>query len=188
MNKWILGVLVFLLLACKDKEPKAEEEVTFFPIKSYMLSQAAQIDTSVYAIRKITTINSKSDTVYIRREDFRTAAKDFLELPDISEKKWKQDYHETKQFVEELNSAVLTYTPKDADDAEIRRQEVIIQPSAAETDQVKTIFIETATEKKNTSIKKKMLWEIDKWFRIVTITQKQNEPESIETIQVIWNN
>jgi hypothetical protein len=53
---------------------------------------------------------------------------------------------------------------------------------------VKTIFIETATEKKNTSIKKKMLWEIDKWFRIVTITQKQNEPESIETIQVIWNN
>jgi hypothetical protein len=105
MNKAILGVLVFLLIACKDKESKTEEEATFFPIKSYLLSQAAQIDTSVYAIRKITTVNSKSDTVYIRREDFRTVAKDFLELPDISAKKWKQDYQETKQFVE--NSTVL---------------------------------------------------------------------------------
>jgi hypothetical protein len=186
MNKWMLGLLILSLLSCKGKE-KAEEEVSFFPIKSYLLSQAAKVDTSVYAIRKITTINTKSDTAYIRREDFRAAAKDFLELPDIAEKKWKQDYHETKQFVEELNSAVLTYTPKEADDAEIRRQEVIIQPSA-EGDQVKTIFIETAAEKGNTSIKKKMLWEIDKWFRIVSITQKQNEPERIETVQVIWNN
>jgi hypothetical protein len=185
MNKWILGILILSLLSCKGKE-KAAEEVSFSLLNptcsvrlqklthQYMLSERSQGSTQNRI--RLTSGGKTSERLLKIFWNCRI----FL-------KKMETDYHETKQFVEELNSAVLTYTPKEADDAEIRRQEVIIQPSA-EGDQVKTIFIETAAEKGNTSIKKKMLWEIDKWFRIVSITQKQNEPERIETVQVIWNN
>jgi len=186
MNKWIIGLALFMLCSCKNEEQTAEDESSFFPIKSYIQSQVAHIDTSIYNIRKITTINNQSDTTFIKREEFRALAKDFLDIPDISQRKWRDDYNETKIFDETLNSAILTYTPKDLEDAEIRRQEVIIHPDAAEGEQVKTIFIEQSIEKGTSTIQKKMLWQVDKWFRIVTITQKLNEPEKVETLQVIW--
>ena len=32
-----------------------------------------------------------------------------------------------------------------------------------------------------------MLWQVDKRFQVVTIRQKDNGPEQIETLEVIWN-
>ena len=97
----------------------------------------------------------------------------------------KDDYEETKTFDEVLQSAIITYTPKE-DDAEVRRQEVIIKPNASEGDQVKTIYIDRTFEDGSSTVQQKMLWEVNKWFRIVTITQKPNQPEEIKTIKVTW--
>jgi hypothetical protein len=185
--KWVIYLVIILLFSCKNEEKAESGETNFFPIKSFLQSQVTHIDTSIYAIQKITKVNDQSDTVFIKREEFRQYAKDFLDIPDISQKKWRNDYNEFKTFDESLNSAVLVYTPKEMDDAEIRRQEVHIQPDAGSGDKVKTIFVELSSEKRKSIIHKKMLWEIDKWFRITTITQTENEPEKIETIQVIWS-
>jgi hypothetical protein len=186
MYKWLCFISLLTFVSCKDKEQETNTDAEpFFPIKSYIQSQVAHIDTSLYSIRLITTSNNQSDTTFINREAFREQAKDFLAIPDITLKKWKDDYVETKLFDEELQSAVITYTPKE-EDAEIRRQEVIIKPNANEGDQVKTIFIERTFEKGSSTIQQKMLWEVNKWFRVVTITQTPNQPEQIKTQQVIW--
>lgn len=186
MSKWLLLTLLPFAFSCQSKsKEEASDTEPYFPIKSYIESQIAHVDTSLYNIRRIETQNNRSDTTVIRREDFKAQAKDFLEIPDITKNKWKDDYIETKLFDEALQSAVISYAPKEAD-AEVRRQEVIIKPNANEGDQVKTIFIDRTFEEGSSTVQQKMLWEVNKWFRIVTITQKPNQPEQIKTVQVIW--
>ena len=120
--KQILSVSVILfvtcLAACKSKDKQTKE--AFFPILSFIKSQVAHIDTSLYQITKLTSIDSTWDTAYIRREDFRKYAGDFLQLPDLSDKKFAGKYDESKFFDASLNRAIITYTPKDKEQ-EIQR-------------------------------------------------------------------
>ena len=186
MKKWILIAPLVLLFSCKSEEKEEGRDSGFFPVLTYLKSQVAQVDTSVYSIIKITTVGNQSDTTYIKREDFRKEAADFLSIPDITQKKLKKDYKETELYDESLQSVILSYMPTE-DDAEIRRQEVIIEPQQAETDQVKSIFIDRVMEQGKATVRKNMLWQVDNRFQVITRTKSGKEPEQIEKIQVIWN-
>ena len=186
MKKWILIAPLVLLFSCKSEEKEEGRDSGFFPVLTYLKSQVAQVDTSVYSIIKITTVGNQSDTTYIKREDFRKEAADFLSIPDITQKKLKKDYKETELYDESLQSVILSYMPTE-DDAEIRRQEVIIEPHQAETDQVKSIFIDRVMEQGKAIVRKNMLWQVDRRFQVVTITQNSDGSEQIEKRQVIWN-
>lgn len=186
MNKWILISSVVLLFSCKNEQKEEGRDRGFFPVLTYLNSQVAHVDTSVYRIVKITTVGNQSDTTYIRREDFRKEAADFLSIPDITQKKLKKDYKETELYDESLQSVVLSYMPTE-DDAEIRRQEVMIRPQQAENDQVTSIFIDRVMEQGTATVRKNMLWQVDRRFQIVTITQNSDGSEKIEKRQVIWN-
>ena len=90
----------FLLLsftACKQTEKDTKEK--FFPVLSFIQSQVADIDTSLYSIRKLIYVDSlRTDTLYLNRENFREEAKDFLSIPDISSSKYQSRYKEEKQY------------------------------------------------------------------------------------------
>lgn len=184
MNKWFTVPLALALFSCKSG--KEEEPKDFFPVLSYLKSQVAHVDTSLYRIIRITTVGDRNDTAYIPREDFRKEAADFLAIPDITDKKLSRDYQETEIYDESLGSVILSYMPTE-EDAEIRRQEVVIEPNQAEGDKVKSIFIDHQVEKGNTTVRKNMLWQVDQRFRVVTITQNQDGTEKVEKLQVVWN-
>lgn len=173
-----------LLFSCKNG--KEEEAKDFFPVLSYLKSQVAHVDTSLFRIVKITTVGDRSDTAYIRREDFKKEAADFLSIPDITQKRLSSDYQETELYDESLGSVILSYMPTE-EDAEIRRQEVVIEPNQAEGDKVKSIFIDRLIEEGKTTVRKNMLWQVDQRFRVVTITQNEDGTEKIEKLQVVWN-
>jgi hypothetical protein len=185
MNKCLLFLVAISALSCKSKKEN-ENNKSFFPVLSFIKSQVAEVDTSVYPILKIVTVNSSPDTVYIKREEFRQYANDFLTMPDISAKKWNDDYQETKLYDEDLKRVILNYMPKDVNQ-EIRRQEVMIEPGQQSEDKVRTIIIERVVTNEDSTIQKKMLWQVDKHFQVVTVTTKKNQPEKIEKLKVIWN-
>jgi hypothetical protein len=111
MNKLLTCLICLLCLtACKNKKKRDNSEAQFFPVLSFLKGQAKDIDTSLYRIVKVETVDTTSTTTYIKREEFKNYAKDFLELPDISSDKWKDGYEETKMFDEVLNNVILTYT------------------------------------------------------------------------------
>jgi hypothetical protein len=175
------------MLSCKNK--KTDEETKnqkFFPALSFIKSQVAHVDTSVFRIIKIVQKDSTSDTTYLKREEFREAAKDFLTIPDITSDELKDEYTETKLFVPDLKQVALNYMPKEPD-KEISRQEVMIKPDA-NGDKVQSIFINRITDNKNGSIQKILFWEVDKQFKIVTLIQSPDKPETKETVKVVWNN
>lgn len=161
-----------------------EEKVEFFPALSFIKSQVAHVDTSIYRIIKIVKKDNHSDTSYIKREEFREAAKDFLVLPDISIEKLKNDYKETRLYDESLEKVILNYMPKQADQ-EITRQEILIKPDPS-GDKVQSIFVNRKITTDDSTIQKILFWEVDKKFRIVTNVQMQDS-ERTETVDVIWN-
>ena len=182
----VLSALLALLVSCgsSDKEEKKE---SFFPVDAFLKSQVAQVDTTLNTIRQYIIFDStRTDTNFIRREQFRALAKDFLELPDISASKYSKRYTEVKQFDETLNRVLLTYMPVDPGKELIQRQEVLIKPDPG-GDKITSIIINTVNNTKDSAVQKRMLWQVDKSFQVVTTRQLVGQPETTTTVKVVWN-
>ena len=166
--------------SCKEKKNDV------FPALDFIKGQIARVDTSLYPIMKLVpTSDSTYDTTYVKREDFKTLAKDFVETPDIS-KQFNGKYVEERMMNNELGMAVFIATPKD-ENLEVRRQEVRIVPNPP-NDQIQSIYIEKFNERGDSSVMKRMTWYTDNKFQIITITGKKDEPEKTSEIEVVWNN
>ena len=188
-KNWPLIVLLLLLSACdSNEENKDKKEEPYFPVLSYIKSQVGSVDTSLFTIRKITILDSlHSDTAYVKREDFRGLAKDFLDIPDLAEKKMRKRFKEENMFDQTINRAVISYTPIDPEKEEIQKQQVLITPNAAIGDKVNSIIIERSINNKDSSVQKNMIWQVDQSFQVTTVSQKPGQPEVISTMKVTWN-
>jgi hypothetical protein len=186
-NDRILFMAIILFLpACKQKEK--EEKEKFFPVLSFIKSQVAEVDTSLYSIKKITILDSlHSDTVFVKRDEFRGLARDFLDLPDITERKNKDHFIEENRYDETMQRVIISYKPKDPDKEEIQKEEVLIKPDIATGDKVKNIIIERVVSNKDGYLHKYLLWQVDQSFQVTTTTQKPGQPESATTLKVTWN-
>src|SRR6059058_4397880 len=169
MNKWIVcSILLLALVCCKHKKKdKNENKGPYFSVVSFIQSQVKHVDTSLYRITKIESSDSTSDTTIIARESFRGVAHDFLDLPDITSAKQKENYDESSLFDEVLNNVLLTYTAKNPDD-EIRRETVMLEPDESGNSQVKTIIVNQMISAKDSTVEKDLTWHVDRRFQVVT--------------------
>jgi hypothetical protein len=182
-----LAALFLILESCRSREAQEGGETGFFPVASYLQSQVRHVDTSVYSIVRISKTHGLTDTTYLKREDFKAAAQDFLSLPDLTQKKLRTRYTETKLYDEDLKKVVLSYAPKDkADGNVIMRQDVLIEPDAGAGDQVQTIYVETIAGNSDSTVQKRMTWNVSGRFQVITIINKKNAPEAIRTTEVTW--
>ena len=129
MNKWLTFALAILIIvaSCKNKAATENEEEEFFPALSFIKSQVANVDTSLYSITKIVKKDGVADTTYIKREAFKDEAKDFLSIPDISSDKLKEAYTQSRVYDAVLERVVLNYSPK-VKGKEILQQDITIVP------------------------------------------------------------
>jgi hypothetical protein len=175
-----------LLVSCKSKPKEAPKH--FVSVLSLIRQQVARIDTSLYSIRKVVVFDSlHSDTSYIPREEFRAAAKDFLEIPDLSDPKVAKRYKEENRYDEMMNRVIITYTPIEPEKEDIQKQEIMVTPNIATGDKINSIIIERVISNREGFLEKKMLWQMDRSFLITTTTQKPGGPEVMTTTRVSWN-
>jgi len=180
--------LLFSSVACKQKNNQTgqNQKESFFPVLSFIRSQIAHVDTSLYPIKKIVFIDSiHSDTIFVPREEFRGLAKDFLETPDLTDEKYKKRYTEEKLFDEQLNRVIISYKPHNPDKEEIQNQEVLIAPGPS-GDKVNSIIIDRQISNRDSSLQKTMIWQVDKSFQITTTAQKPGQPEITTIIKITW--
>jgi hypothetical protein len=188
MKKYVcfFSTLLLLSIACKRKNNDTNQKESFFPVLSFIKSQVAHVDTSLYPIKKIVFADSiHSDTIFVPREEFRSLAKDFLETPDLTDKKYKNQYTEERLFDEQLNRVIISYKPQNPDREEVQKQEVLIAPGPA-GDKVNSIIIDRVINNKDSFLQKNMLWQVDKSFQVTTIAQKPGHPETTTIIKVTW--
>jgi hypothetical protein len=178
--------LLFLLVACKSKEKEPDKK--FVSVLSLIKSQIAHVDTSLYSIVKIVKKDSLPvDTTYIRREEFESAASDFLSIPDLSDKRVAKKYKEESMYDKTINRVIISYTPLDPSKEEIQKQELLVTPDMARGDKVNNIIITQIINNRDSLMQKNMLWQVDKSFQVVTTLQKPGKPESITVLKVTWN-
>ena len=179
MKKPITFLLIgtLFLISCKNKKNESTEEASgsYFPVLSYIKSQVAHVDSSLYRIIKVVQKDSVArDTIYLKREEFKQAAKDFLSIPDISSGDLKDEYTESKNYDQDLELVALNYMPKEPGQ-EITRQEVMIKPSN-EGDKVQSIFINRNIDAEDSTVQKILFWEVDKKFKWIKYTAPYKDP------------
>jgi hypothetical protein len=173
-------------IACKQKIKKTEN---FISIVSIIKKEVADIDTSLYSIMKVVLTDSlHSDTTFIPREKFTEAAKDFLDIPDLSEPKVASRYKKEPPLMEEMmNRVIITYLPVNPEKEEVKRQELLATPILGEDARINNIIILREINNRDSFLQKKMLWQVGKSFQVVTTSQKPGKPERSTTTKVTWN-
>lgn len=190
MRSYLLSLFLSVIIitsACKHK--KEEESKNFISVLSLIKKQVAHVDSSLYSIMKVVYTDSLNiDTTYIPREQFAEVAKEFLDIPDLSDKKVAKRYKEEPAVHDEMmNRVIITYTPINPDKEEIKRQELLATPIPGEDARVNNIIIIREISNRDSFLQKKMLWQLDKSFQVVTTSQKPGKPEISTTTKVIWN-
>ncbi len=177
----IVSILLFFS-GCGEKKEKAE---ALLPVDSIIKGEIADIDTSLYSIIKVTYVDTvRSDTEYVKREEFRGLAKDFLSLPSLSKEKYTEE-----NFPGPLEEqSTITYKAIHPEQEELKHVDVIINPSLQGDGkyEVTTIIAERVFSNKDSSVEKKLLWQKGKSFQVTTIKQLPGQPEIYSSFRVIW--
>lgn len=146
------------------------------------------IDTSLFSIIKVVQRDSLFDTSYIARENFAAEAKDFLEIPDLADPKVAKRYKASEPIHDQsINRVIFSYTPVDFDKEEVKKQEFLATPIMGADAKINNIIIVREISTRDSFLQKKMLWQMDKSFQVVTTSQKPGTPEVVTTTRVIWN-
>jgi hypothetical protein len=181
----ILPVLaVILMIGCNErKEEKQEPRISAISI---IKGQLNKLDSSLYEFKKIERTEIKSDTTYLRRDEIRKLAAPFLSLPDIADQNLYKKYSEERLIQADQETLSITSTLKENEEGEIQRQMLIVGLSDISNAQVNSIFIDTYMDAGDSTIEKKLVWEIDKYFTIYTTVQKENQAVKNYFTKVEW--
>jgi hypothetical protein len=171
--------------SCKKKKPVRDSNYISLP--SLIRDQVKDVDTSLYSIIKVVITDTVYDTTYIRREDFEKEAKEFLDIPDLSDKKVAERYApDSAIYDESLNRVIVTYNATDENE-HYTKEQLLVTPNPGAKDIVNSLIIKYSRTTKDGSLTKDMLWTMDHSFQIVTLSQLPGQPEKITTTKVIWN-
>lgn len=191
MKNYIIvpALTVILLTACKEKkdskkETQSKEEPPISAL-SIIKGQLNHLETTIYEVKKFETSGNVTDSTYLKQNEIRKFAAPFLSLPEIVDEKYYEKYTEDKLIDLQQNTLSITSIAK-SDSAEIQKQIVIIGLSPTENSKVQSIFIDRYISKGDSTIEQKLFWEIDKYFSIGSIIEKENQPEKTHSIKVAW--
>jgi len=191
MKKMFLAgftLIALFLFSCKEK--KKAESKGFISVVSLIEKQVAHVDTALYSIVQVITKDSlHADTNYIPREKFRETAREFLELPDLTNPEVAARFKEDKMYDTLFRRVIITYTPLDLKKEEFKKIELLISQEIKEdgSNKVTNIIADRIINNRDGFLQKKMLWQTDRSFLIVTSTQQPGQPEITSTNRVTWN-
>jgi hypothetical protein len=186
---FILLVSAVTATGCSQKKVTSEAEKksepsNFFPVTEYLKGQIREFDSLPVTPLKITTINGKKDSIWLKRNEISLFVQPFLN-PIIDSLKWSKYFGEKSFLDQTINAFTFTYDPiKPLPDAiELRHWDVYIDPA---TGNVKRIYI---VKRLNTTPLHtvQLIWEQGRYCKITTIIEEENVEPQIKEEQLIWN-
>lgn len=183
--RFILGSgLLIALCACQPSTPAKK----FISVRSLIEQQVKQIDTSLYSIKRYTTLDTlPTDTGFVRREDFRAEVGTFLKIPDLSDPQKAKRFTEETRYDELMERVIISYTPIDAGTEPYQRIELFVEPNLATGDQVKTILATRRQGDRNGFEQEELVWQMDRSCKQILTTRKPGGSERVRTVKWSWN-
>ncbi len=159
----------------KDKATAVQQ---YFPVTPFIRGQLYDFKVRGIGPLKYTTINGKTDSVWLKQEEVEAALSEFL-YPEIDSVNMIPFFSEKKFLDQTIAAYTYTYEPKQAlpDSITISRWDVLIDE---ESSKVRRIYI--VKELPNHSILQ-LTWQAGKWCKIISILNSQVEKE----IKISWD-
>ncbi|MEO6820356.1 MAG: hypothetical protein ABI266_03680 [Ginsengibacter sp.] len=188
---FILSFLVLMGFACKNKVEDSSEVVqpitniekspAVFPVTEFIKGQLHELEGIPITPLKKITLNHKTDSLWVKKENIRDFAKPFL-FPLIDSTSM-QAYFNSHSFLDQTIDAItLTYDANEKlpGTVDLTHFNVYINPLSGE---VKRIYL---VKKPSADSTIQLTWIADKWCSIVTIVQVPGGKVNIKEEKLIW--
>jgi len=167
-------------IASTDTATKA-----YFPVSDFLRGEISAVDSLPVGILKYTTRGKKTDSAYIKPEEFHQLANQFIS-DDLSSPRFERSFAETSFFDRTTNSSTFLYTAKDSA-LKVQRVDVI-SATGDVYDKIKSIYVETTDRQGATLIVKKMYWKPERNFQISTLVTGPSGIPQVDLVKVVWDN
>lgn len=90
-------------------------------------------------------------------------------------------------YDQSLGRVIFKYIPIDPDKEEVKSQEFLATPVPGADAKINNVIIIREISNRDSFLQKKLLWQMNRSFQIVTTSQKPGKPEVTTVTKVAWN-
>jgi hypothetical protein len=189
----IQASVILFICACHSKQPEinpgdAKQTDTakknYLPVADYLKGEIAAVDSFPLRIMRYHVVNGKTDSGIITTSVFDQIAREFL-LADLDSSHFEKDFEENSFVDRSTNLVSFTYATKDTGYG-LKRVDVLLSPGAG-SDKLNTIYMESISGNRDSSVISKMSWKAGRNFRILQIHQPKDGRETSNQTIVVWD-
>jgi hypothetical protein len=174
----------FFLYACTDSGKQTPEQPSgtdttekqrFFPVTAFLKGEIFNIKKSGINPLKYTTVNNRTDSVWLKIEELDIVMQEFLQ-PEIDSANLITLFTEKSFLDQSINAVTFTYDPAVIlpDSMKLKHWDVYIDP---ESNRVKRIYMVKDVSKNKTL---QLTWLTNQWCKIVSIITNEKGESKIE--------
>ena len=194
-NYWIFLLFTCSIAACKNKEqstppsgseavPNDKEPKSYLPIASFINEDIRNVDAFAAGILLKTKTGQKTDSFFIKPEEFKNIAREFL-VPDLDSSIFYNEFSEESIADQASQTINFIYTSR-SDKTILRKAIVYATPSQANY-KISRIYMEKQNQSGDTTIIQKLTWKIKQYFIITEIRQTSQGLNSVITRKATWD-
>ncbi len=189
---FLILCLLIIFSACHSKEKTEVQSIntqadvqSIFPVTDFLKGQLREIDSMPVTPLKTVTINGKTDSTWLKREDIRPFAAPFL--TPLIDSATMASYFSEKSFLDQtINAATLSYDAKTKlpDSIKLNHWDVYIDPQKGT---VNRIYLVKENTGDSVHITTQLTWKANQWCSITTITQKPGKDTEVKEEKMTWD-
>ena len=172
---------LFTFYSCKDqkKEPK-----DYIDVSSYLKGQLNYIDSVPFAFLKVNVQQDSifTDSQFISKEQVRAIIQPFL-VKELEKENFEKNFKETSFADATIETVTITYETEN-ERSPVSRVDIYVNP---EKEMISQLYLIRHEHKGDSLFSQQLLWKHNKSFVLITARAKKNEPETIVTEKVIWD-
>jgi hypothetical protein len=190
---YILLSVILSMGACHSKQADPSETAVtktdtakknYLPVAYYLKAEIAAVDSFPLRIMKYQVNNGKTDSGIITTAIFDQLAKEFL-IPELDSARFENKFEENSFIDRSTDLVSFTYSTKDTGNG-LKRVDVLLSPGSG-YDKLNSIYMESISKNKDSSLISKMSWKAGRNFSILHIRQPNKGPETTNRTIVVWD-
>lgn len=198
MNRLLLLlILTTALFSCGDKpeEPKQEAPLpgtatgsdsaeSYLPIKELLQAEVHNVESYAAGILRKANSEGKKDSAFIKLPQFQRIAEQFM-LKELDSAFFSSHFKETSFMDQTTQMLNFIYTPTDSTSS-LQKAVIYVQPSETSSN-MDRLYFETAYNRGDTLVEKKLTWKTRKYFYILTVKQPKSGNAITTMEKLIWD-
>lgn len=183
----LINVLLFSL-ACNNSDSKSDQQPlpeAFFPVTDYIRSELKEIDSLQLPVTQYRSGAEGNDTLLLSTAECTQIASVFS-TPNLNTPAVAAFFTESSFADQSIPSVTFNYSTRDSS-MPLKRVDIVLQPSPAGIDKVRTIYMEKLFALGDTLVEEKLFWNADHYYQIIRTKTLPNATPVQSQVKVVWD-